>query len=55
MSYNINPSIFGNTFAVPVVVADKYLKLATPARVYGAEAAFIQPYPIRPLNRNTSC
>lgn len=33
MSYSINPSIFGNTFAVPVVVADKYLKLATPAQL----------------------
>lgn len=29
MSYSINPSIFGNTFAVPSDVADKYLKIAT--------------------------
>lgn len=29
MTYNINPAIFGNTYAVPSVVADKYLKIAT--------------------------
>lgn len=29
MKYNINTAIFGNTFAVPSVVADKYLKIAT--------------------------
>ena len=29
MKYTINPSVFGNTFAVPSVVADNFLKLAT--------------------------
>ena len=29
MTYSINTAIFGNTFAVPSVVADKYLKIAT--------------------------
>lgn len=29
MIYNINTAIFGNTFAVPSVVADKFLKIAT--------------------------
>lgn len=29
MNYTLNTAIFGNTFAVPSVVADKYLKIAT--------------------------
>lgn len=29
MNYTLNTSVFGNTFAVPSVVADKYLKTAT--------------------------
>ncbi|MBQ8266864.1 MAG: DnaD domain protein [Clostridia bacterium] len=29
MTYTINTAIFGNTFAIPAVVADKYLKIAT--------------------------
>ena len=29
MKFTINPTIFGNTFAVPSVVADNYLKIAT--------------------------
>lgn len=29
MKFTINPTIFGNTFSVPSVVADKYLKIAT--------------------------
>ncbi len=29
MKYTINPSVFGNTFAVPSAVADTYLKTAT--------------------------
>lgn len=29
MKFTINASVFGNTFAVPSVVADKYLKIAT--------------------------
>ncbi len=33
MSYKVNPAVFGNAFAVPVDVADKYLKLATPTQL----------------------
>lgn len=33
MSYSVNPSVFGSTFAVPTDVADKYLKLATPTQL----------------------
>ena len=29
MKYTINTAIFGNTFAIPAVVADKFLKIAT--------------------------
>lgn len=29
MTYNINTAVFGNTFAVPCDVADKYIKIAT--------------------------
>ena len=29
MNYTLNTTVFGNTFAVPSVVADKYLKIAT--------------------------
>ncbi len=29
MTYNINPTVFGSTFAVPSTVADKFLKIAT--------------------------
>ena len=29
MKFTINPAVFGNTFALPSVVADKYLKIAT--------------------------
>ena len=31
MNYTVNTAVFGNAFSVPAVVADKYLKLATPA------------------------
>lgn len=30
MNYTLNTTVFGNTFAVPSIVADKYLKTATP-------------------------
>lgn len=29
MKFTINPTVFGNTFSLPSVVADKYLKIAT--------------------------
>lgn len=29
MNYNINPAIFSSTYAIPTVVSDKYLKIAT--------------------------
>lgn len=29
MTYNINPAIFSSTYAIPTIVADKYLKIAT--------------------------
>ena len=32
MNYTLNTSVFGNTFAIPSVVADKYLKIATLAQ-----------------------
>lgn len=33
MKYTINATVFGNTFAVPSIVADKYLKIATPTQL----------------------
>ena len=33
MKFTINATVFGNTFAVPSVVADKYLKIATPTQL----------------------
>lgn len=33
MKFTINPTVFGNTFAVPSVVADKYLKIATHTQI----------------------
>lgn len=33
MEYTLNTSVLGNTFVVPSVVADKYLKIATPAQL----------------------
>lgn len=29
MTYNINPAIFSSTYAIPTIVADKYIKIAT--------------------------
>ncbi len=33
MNYTLNTTVFGNTFAVPSIVADKYLKIATPTQL----------------------
>ncbi len=33
MKYNVNPAIFGNTYAIPADVADKYLKIATHTQI----------------------
>lgn len=31
--FNVNPALYGSVFAVPSVLTDKYLKLASPAAI----------------------